>query len=552
MDNSGAEDLIPVDIWTTPIEIEDVEQEVKAQIGYNKADITAPYDREDFDVEIVGEYSAEQVDAYIAAERTIYVERQLNATEQFLNSCANITNLQTARNTENIFISKFAPLVRVELTKQEIEIISNNEFVEVLYYSPPVEMIAESDISFPLTNANYARDTMGLNGNGIKIGMIEPSEPDRTNPYFTLANIYYDTSKSRNHDTHADNVAAIIVAKSYGGFKGIVPNAKLYSAYYDGVADWRVSVEWLISQNVNVINMSAGGTETPSYSSREQWTDHIAINHNVHFVKSAGNNSGGGGTGTGYITSPGMAYNIITVGNINDHNTPSQTDDDLYSESSYVHSSTLPNKPDLVAPGRNIVTAAGNSTGTSFATPHVTGIVAQLCQKTPALKILQHTVKSILTAGISHQYLSFNTNSTGTNFGKMGAGCVDAKGAYNVTHNDFFVSSSFSAASANGSALNYTISTFSGRPTRRVSLSWLKYSSLPAYAGTATIVHTSADLDLQVFDKYNNPVAAAVSVYNNTEIVEFTHSASLTPYRIEIKLYSKPDSGGVSFAVSWY
>ncbi|GHU55835.1 hypothetical protein FACS1894132_12520 [Clostridia bacterium] len=553
MDNSGAEDLIPVDIWTTPIEIEDVEQEVKAQIGYNKADITAPYDREDFDVEIVGEYSAEQVDAYIAAERTIYVERQLNATEQFLNSCANIVNLQASRNTENIFVSKFAPLIRVELTKQEIETISNNEFVEVLYYSPPVEMIAETLTSIPTIQANYTRDTMGLDGSGVKIGMIEPSEPDRTKPYFTAGNFFFDTSKSRAHHPHSDMVAAIMVAKSYGGFKGIVPNAKLYSAYNSTDTQWNDRIEWLLLQNVNVINMSAylGDGTTASYESPERWTDHIAINHSVHFVKSSGNNGGN-------VTSPGMAYNIITVGAINDNNTPSQTDDGFTTYSSYIQGSLLTNKPDLVAPGGNetpeinIQSAAGSDLGTSYSAPHVTGIVAQLCQKTPALKTMQDTVKSIITAGINHNHISYYTSSTGQNFDKMGAGCVDAKGAYYVTNSARYVSANFAANTTAGTTRNYTFNTTSADTVIRVSLSWLKYSTLSGTHSSATpTVGTLADLDLHVYDKNNDPVGTGNSVYNNTEIVQFTPSASLSPYRIEVKQYANSDRT-VYYTVSWY
>lgn len=65
----------------------------------------------------------------------------------------------------------------------------------------------------------------------------------------------------------------------------------------------------------------------------------------------------------------------------------------MHASSSYNHESYLPNKPDIVAPGTRIrvvqsTTGTSNfyysngaeSTGTSFAAPIVTGIVAQMQQ----------------------------------------------------------------------------------------------------------------------------------------------------------------------------
>ena len=549
MDSSRSDDLIPVDIWITPCDNEEIEEEVKEQIGYNKADIIAPYNRNGFDIKIKNEFSSEQVDLYIETERKLYTEHQEEASLEFISSCTDIKNLQNAYNSGNIFVSQYAPLIRASLTKEEITDISTVDMVEEIYYSPDVELIDETDISIPLIRGNYTRDTIGLTGSGIRIGQIESQEPNSSNSYFTSSNIFYDTSKSRNYSTtgHANRVAAIMVAKSYGGYKGIVPDALLYSAYYTSGSstDWRASVEWLLSQNVNVINMSNGLSESAgTYGTQEKWVDHIAINHSVHFVKSAGNDST-------YVTSPGMAYNVITVGGIDDNNTTDKSDDSFCTFSNYSENSGLTNKPDLSAPANSIATAAGTSSGTSFAAPHVTAVVAQLCQSSPSLKVMQDSVKSIITAGISHNLLSYDYSS-GTDYDKMGAGCVDAQGSYYIANNARYISSNFAANTSAGTTRNYSFSVSSSDTVIRVSLSWLKYSTLSGtHTSSTPTLGTLADLDLKVYDKNGNFVKSATSAKNNTEIVKFTPNVSLSPYKIEVKQYSSSDKT-VYYTVSWY
>jgi hypothetical protein len=95
-----------------------------------------------------------------------------------------------------------------------------------------------------------------------------------------------------------------------------------------------------------------------------------------------------GNDGSSYdtINVPGDAFNVITVGNFNDHSTYSRTDDDIWSSSSRGYTGDGRTKPDVVAPGAFIMSTnafweGGNPdfisyTGTSMAAPHVAGIAA--------------------------------------------------------------------------------------------------------------------------------------------------------------------------------
>ena len=97
----------------------------------------------------------------------------------------------------------------------------------------------------------------------------------------------------------------------------IAPGASFYGAGYNcssAYSDFYEAVEWLVGKGVNIINMSASAytstANVTSYSGCTRWIEHIAYNHDTHFVKSSGDRGSIG------VTEPGMAYNIITVGGI--------------------------------------------------------------------------------------------------------------------------------------------------------------------------------------------------------------------------------------------
>ncbi len=544
-------DEIPVDIWLyEPFSTEQLEKEIYSKIGITKQKIKQSEERD---------ISAEKVDEYIETERALYSEKMDKLYKDFLKDYSKVKALNETRSNKRLFFSKYAPLISAELTPAEIKQLAKDERVRYIYYSPNVELVPQSNISVPLIQADYVRDTLGYTGNGIKIGMIESGLPNKNNSYFTAANITYDPNITNpTYTPHANRVAAIMVAKSttVNGvtYKGIVPDATLYATSYNGhPTDWRTRVEWLLSQGVHVINMSArllgvsdeinNGVVDGEYGNQELWLDHIALNHSVHFVVVAGNN-------TQYITSPGMAYNVITVGAINDNNTANHYDDHIYSDSCYREDSGLTNKPDLMAPGENIATAAGSDSGTSYAAPHVTATVAQLCQRQPSLKTQQDAVKAILTASINHSTLAFTSADT-LNYNKFGAGVISAQAAVASITYSRYISSSFAANTPKPTSHYYNFNVTTKGSKERVSLTWLKYSYLTGthtnptqYEGNLT------NLNLTIYDPNGNFVVYSADTYNNTEIVEFT-SNMIGTYQIVVTAASTSNRT-TYYAVAWY
>lgn len=557
--DASAEKRIPVDIWLYETStVEEREQAIFSKIGVNKAQIAA---------DTKGSLSSEKIDEYIVTERAMYAEERNQQYASIRLEYSNVQGLQEKRQADTrLFFSQYAPMISAELTSAEIKLLAQDSRVQSISYSPNVTLKDESDISVPLIRANYTRDTLGYTGSGIKIGMIESGLPDRSKPYFTSSNIHYDSSLGTTavYKDHANTVAAIMIGKetTIDGvtYEGIVPDAELYATCYQGgnEPDWRSRVEWLLSQGVHVINMSAYLPEASQgyYQNPERWVDHIAINHSVHFVNSSGN--------TGWnVTAPGMAYNIITVGSIDDCNTQNElSDDELAEDSSYdehpdpITGARPTNKPDLVAPGVDIYTAAYvddeeySNSGTSFSAPHVTGVIAQLCQRQLALRTLQAGVKAILTASVSHSVHAYTPSDE--KYDQYGAGVVNARAAMETVNAYRMMVGTFPANSLANAERTYTFTASAGQRVR-VSLTWQKYAAIPSgtvHTNYDPIDYALADLDLYVFHPEEADATSSYTIYNNTEIVDFVAPTAGTYQILVVNRLATEQV--VNYGVAWW
>ena len=558
---------IPVDIWLCEMStVEEREQKIFSKIGLNKAKIA---------LDTRNTVSAEKIDEYIVAERELYAAEREQQYVALRLEYADVTALHTTQKTDaRLFYSQYAPMISAELTSAEIKLLARDSRVQAIYYSPDVTFKDAGNVSVPTIGADYTRDTLGYTGSGIKIGMVESGLPNITSSCFNPNQIHYDSNienVTQKWTAHASKVAAIMIGKptTIKGvtYEGIVPDAELYATCFDPDIenDWRVRVEWLLSQGVHVINMSAGldtdtDTEWPGcYNTHDRWVDHIANDHNVHFVKSAGNAlvSPDGETIANAVpvTSPGMAYNAITVGSIDDGNSTDRSDDVLandscYEEHYYIADGPPTNKPDLVAPGVNITTAVGTDSGTSFAAPHVTAVIAQLCQRFPSLRLLQAGVKAILTASISHSVHAYTPADD--NYDQFGAGVVNARAAFETVNAYRMVDNSFPANSPANAEKVYTFSAPADQRVR-VSLTWLKYAALSndeSHLNDVSSEYNLADLDLYVIHPNGSAIHYSDTLYNNTEIVDFVTSTAGTYQMVVSNRLASQQK--IEFGLSWW
>jgi serine protease AprX len=338
---------------------------------------------------------------------------------------------------------------------------SNQSNVNYISLDRPVRPML--DYTAAAVNAQFAWAS-SLDGTGVGIAVIDSGiypHPDLNKPYSTQSRVVYRQSFVKGllfddygHGTHVAGIAAGNGSSSSSGgafrtFKGIAPNANLIdlrvldangmSTDSAVIAAIQQAVALKSKYNIRVINLSLG---RPIYEgcNRDPLCRAVeaAWKNGIVVVTAAGNL---GRNGYGTILAPGNSPHAITVGSMKTMATYPNGDDLIASYSSkgptYID---LTVKPDVVAPGNlvdsllapgstlqkqypsNVVAPSQYTTtaipggplyftlsGTSMATPVVSGAVALMLQENPSLT--PDTIKARLMKTASK---SFPLTSTAT------------------------------------------------------------------------------------------------------------------------------------------
>ena len=195
--------------------------------------------------------------------------------------------------------------------------------------------------------------------------------------------------------------------------------------------------------NIRVVNISLNSVITETYQTNvlDAATEMLWLN-GIVVVVSAGNN--GNASGPVPLYPPANDPFVITVGAVNDQGTMSLNDDVMALFSAYGTTEDGFAKPDLVAPGQNIIgllaspaaslyidhpanrldNAVFRMSGTSMSAPMVSGAAALLLQDEPNLTPDQ--IKYRLMATANRNWPSYDAM-------KAGAGYVDAYAAVHGT-----------------------------------------------------------------------------------------------------------------------
>lgn len=308
----------------------------------------------------------------------------------------------------------------VDVTPAMLEsILANCPHIKKVYLNRKVHALL--DVAVPSVNAsNIVRNEKKLTGKDVTIAVIDTGiHPHkdlegRIVGFKDFVNQKEEPYDDNGHGTHCAGDAAGNGAASSGKYKGPAYEAnligikvlnKMGSGTLESIME---GVEWCLQYNetrpdkkINVISMSLGAdaqkyeeeNKDPMVQMVEKaWEKGIVV------CVAAGNS----GPNAQTIASPGVSDRVITVGASDDHNTVDKKDDEVASFSSRGPTIYGLTKPDLLAPGVNIVSLRSpnsyidklqksnrvdgeyfSMSGTSMATPICAGVVALLLEHIP-------------------------------------------------------------------------------------------------------------------------------------------------------------------------
>jgi hypothetical protein len=276
----------------------------------------------------------------------------------------------------------------------------------------------------------------------VKIGLIDSMFQDHVDlDYFQIWNNWYvwDDTFSRGDRSHGNHVAGIMAAgfDTYHGITGIIPYNKLYAYSVQGgitdphllnkmftpIMELKYALALMIGNDVKVINYSQA-QERLTHDSTEQirqindgaenlglfLNKLINVGYDFVIVAAAGNNyerDAGLASFLNRIEIESVRNRVIVVGGIGLNN---DNEDSLYNLLVEWNTDGTPNwgsrigdRIDVVAPGEKIYSTMlnnsygnevfedgrgippRNASGTSYAAPHVAGIVGMMYSVNPAL-----------------------------------------------------------------------------------------------------------------------------------------------------------------------
>lgn len=281
-----------------------------------------------------------------------------------------------------------------------------NTLPNVKYIEKNVVFHATLDKAAPVIGAPQVW-TLGYTGEGIKVAEIDTgidgTHPDLTGRIVEWKDFVNGKTAPYDDYGHGTHVAGIIGGNgnaSSGKYKGIAPNVeyigiKVLDSGGSGTLDNILAgMDYATKSDARIISMSLG-SETHTQSLDDAVTKAVQAGKVV--VVAAGNS----GPNANTIACPADSPDAITVGATDDN-------DQIASFSSRGPNYDGSVKPDVTAPGVDIVSDRATGTnddkaidtyylsmsGTSMATPMVSGAIADLLQKQPNLTVAQ--VKSIM------------------------------------------------------------------------------------------------------------------------------------------------------------
>lgn len=319
---------------------------------------------------------------------------------------------------ENKFLKEYQYIFNgfvYNITKEEADKIAKLSEVKKVY--PNYKVKVELDSAIPAMKIDKV-NMLNLTGEGVTIAVIDTGidatheslddldDNSLTNDQKVIGFKDYINFREEAYDDHGHGTHVSGIAAGTGGgsiYRGVAPKAKLVGIkvlddWGSGSFDQVISgIEWAIQNkenyNISIISMSLGANVNSDGTTPVERAVDYAVAQGINVIVAAGN---AGARGNNSVGIPASAFNVTTIGAVDDNL-------EIAGFSSRGPTKDGRIKPEISAVGVSVKSSvprelypSGYTTasGTSMATPMVSGFVALLLQNNPSLTPIQ--VKEIL------------------------------------------------------------------------------------------------------------------------------------------------------------
>ncbi len=493
--------------------------------------------------------------------------------------------MQQALEARGVTIHEYRPDIhtfRATITKAQLADLTPLDFVQFIEPVPTDGVFATPihDESIPMVFGDVTRASWDGSANsrasvGIVDSGVENAHQDISGIFgwgwncTTETSAWNDTENGTNgHGTHVTGTIlgdGSVEADHTGMAPGVARFSSNYS-YYNyrkypspcsvGLSSITSTMSTPVGSGVipHAVNNSWGswftnGTFPSGTEADARTVDNVVYNEGQAWVFSTGNFS------TRNISIQSAAKNSIGVGSIVDYDESSVgTVGDVWSSSGAGPTADGRFKPNVVAPGRWVSSALANNNtgyaaynGTSMASPHVTGLIAQLVDHHAFFDgYLAHRLNAHLMATATARddaAIRTPSSAVGSHLNTQGAGRINSYRAHNANSNWGWLSWSYTQGSGQFAGANFTLP---ANTTRLVAVMHYTEAAASSGAGQALVNDFDFTLDQPPIDPGNDTGEwfAQHSSVDNTEIRVLTN-----PLEGEWRWKIHPDSTSSSVLV---
>lgn len=310
----------------------------------------------------------------------------------------------------SIAVNASPGVIKAISIRDDVDSIELDSEIHILEDSSLLIRVTQGQIDSATNAINQINATnaweIGIDGTGINVSVLDTgiyaAHPDIAGRIIKGYDFVNNDNDPADDDGHGTHVAGTVGGNGAGGTTtGVAPNVSLLIAKVCNSGGWCFNsdivdaIQWSVENGADIISMSLGDS---ARSNAIHLAINNAINMEVVVIAAAGND----GSNPETINYPGGEKNVIAVGAV------SGSDVIAYfsSRGPITVDGEILTKPDVSAPGVNInslsYTSSGYSgytwSGTSMATPHVSGAAALLLQAARQLgtTLSPAQIKSIL------------------------------------------------------------------------------------------------------------------------------------------------------------